>query len=489
MEQDRETFKGNGAGGAASHEPWLARAHRWLAPAATALLFAAGLAMLHRLLAPIGLAALRDQLTAVTPMTYLGAFAATALAYGVFIGFDRVALSHLRLPVRPAAAVLGAALGYAVGNTVGLSALSGGAARWRVYAREGLDGWQVAAVSTFTTVAYGIGAAIVGLAALAVDPTALAALSSLSPVQVRLAALAALAAGAVGLSLQSLRRRPIALGRLRLRPVALGVLGRLLALTLAEMGLAAVILHLLLPPGTISWLELIVVYAAATLAAVASHVPGGVGVFEGAVIAALPTSVPASSALAALLVFRLIYLVVPFLPAMAVLPFVRVRAVPLPAKSDCRIVIPPTGGGDGPTSSRMAWGAMTAARDLRRWTMRMTNTKLGLAALAALGLLGGAAAAQSGGGTGSDDQAEAQALMATNMTLSEAISAAEDSGGGHAMSAEFDHGDDGERAGFEVELAAADGSISKFFVGATDGAVTSYDDASDDGDGDGEDND
>jgi phosphatidylglycerol lysyltransferase len=55
------------------------------------------------------------------------------------------------------------------------------------------------------------------------------------------------------------------------------------------------------------------------MAGVASHVPGGIGVFESVVIAALPRTVALSDAVTALLLFRLIYFLLPFLVAFATL--------------------------------------------------------------------------------------------------------------------------------------------------------------------------
>ena len=57
--------------------------------------------------------------------------------------------------------------------------------------------------------------------------------------------------------------------------------------------------------------------------------------------------------------------------------------------------------------------------------MKMTKSKLGVATLVSLGLLGGAAAAQTGSDTRTDDQMEVQALMSSQMTIADAVSAAE----------------------------------------------------------------
>ncbi|MCW8140897.1 MAG: hypothetical protein KIT58_18500 [Planctomycetota bacterium] len=58
---------------------------------------------------------------------------------------------------------------------------------------------------------------------------------------------------------------------------------------------------------------------------VLSHVPGGLGVFEGAVLALLTPYVPAHTVLGALLAYRVIYHVIPFLLAVALLAAFELR--------------------------------------------------------------------------------------------------------------------------------------------------------------------
>ncbi|WP_299844742.1 hypothetical protein [uncultured Jannaschia sp.] len=112
--------------------------------------------------------------------------------------------------------------------------------------------------------------------------------------------------------------------------------------------------------------------------------------------------------------------------------------------------------------------------------------KLGAAALLSLGLLGGAAAAQTGTDTQTDDQMEVQALMSSLMTLSDAVSAAEFHSGGTAMSAEFTMETNDDSAVFVVEIANSDGTISDLAV-AGDGTVRQYTASDNDGDRAGED--
>ena len=59
-----------------------------------------------------------------------------------------------------------------------------------------------------------------------------------------------------------------------------GIVAGQLAFTAIDILLAATTLYLLLPPSDLGFATFLAVFAAAILAGVASHVPGGVGVFE-----------------------------------------------------------------------------------------------------------------------------------------------------------------------------------------------------------------
>ncbi|HUS52590.1 MAG TPA: YbhN family protein [Thermohalobaculum sp.] len=136
-------------------------------------LFSGGLYALHRLLAPVHL---RDVMLEVhsTPTSSLAiALLATAGAYAALIGYDWSALRYIgkRLPLRVIA--LGGFLGYSIGNTMGLNALTGGAVRYRIYSALGLDAYDVAAIAVFASASFGFGATIIGLGSLALHPDAL----------------------------------------------------------------------------------------------------------------------------------------------------------------------------------------------------------------------------------------------------------------------------------------------------------------------------
>ena len=133
-------------------------------------LFALGIFALYRLLKPVHAADVIAQARATPWATLAAAFGATALGYVSLIGYDWSALRNLgkKLPFRVVA--MGGFLGYSFGNTIGVSVVSGGAVRYRIYSAFGLNAFEVASVSTFVALAFGFGITVIGLGALAIHP-------------------------------------------------------------------------------------------------------------------------------------------------------------------------------------------------------------------------------------------------------------------------------------------------------------------------------
>src|SRR4029079_8057544 len=82
---------------------------------------------------------------------------------------------------------------------------------------------------------------------------------------------------------------------------------------------AGSILYLLLPAGAPPFLTVLGAFLAAVLLGMASHVPGGVGVFEGLMVLWLPPWLAAPALLAAFGVYRNIYYLLPFMAGVLVL--------------------------------------------------------------------------------------------------------------------------------------------------------------------------
>lgn len=134
-------------------------------------LFGLGVAALSHLLHSVHPKDVIAQARSIPPSTLLLAVLSTFVGYGALTGYDWWALHFIdrRLPLR--AVAMGSFLGSAFGNTVGVSIVSGGAVRYRIYAALGLDAFEVATVSTYIAVSVGMGLTFIGLGALALHPS------------------------------------------------------------------------------------------------------------------------------------------------------------------------------------------------------------------------------------------------------------------------------------------------------------------------------
>ena len=86
-----------------------------------------------------------------------------------------------------------------------------------------------------------------------------------------------------------------------------------------DLGFCALAMYLLMPAQPhIDFVSLAVVFILATLLGFASHAPGSIGVFDAAMLVALP-QFGREQLLATLLVFRILYFLIPFAIAISIM--------------------------------------------------------------------------------------------------------------------------------------------------------------------------
>lgn len=285
------------------------------------LVFVLGVIAVRSLLRDVDIHAVFNQLSAIPRSTLFVAMGATFLGYAFLVGYDWSALRYIGKSAPPVVLGFGSFTAYALGNTVGLAVLSGGAVRHRFYQGLGLDTKDIAVVSTFCAISFGTGVTIIGLAALVYHPAALSSVVKLSPVVVRTLSILLLVTLVGILVWGSMRDRTVGIGPYRFRlPKPVELLAQL-GFSIGDIALAGLALYVLLPTdSSIPYSTFIAVFSAAAVAGVISHVPGGIGVFDSVVIAGVAQSadqVPGVAA--AVLAYRAIYYLLPFFLALAIL--------------------------------------------------------------------------------------------------------------------------------------------------------------------------
>ena len=116
----------------------------------------------------------------------------------------------------------------------------------------------------------------------------------------------------------ALKLKPLKIGRVQLHYPRLSIVLAQLTVGPTEILAAASILYFALPQaGNPGYLVVLGVFVIAFSIASASHAPGGLGVFEFVALAGL-ADMDKASVLAALVVFRLFYLIIPLIVAVIV---------------------------------------------------------------------------------------------------------------------------------------------------------------------------
>jgi len=253
-----------------------------------------------------------------------------AAGYFTLTFYDYFALSTIGRPDIPyRTAALASFTSYSIGHNIGFSFLSGGAVRYRVYSVSGLNAIEVAKICLIAGLTFWLGnVAFLGLGMI-VDPVAANAIDKLPSGFNRAIGAATIVALVAYVIWVSVAPRSVGVGQGKWRVTLPG--GKLtavqIALGIVDLSCAAAAMYVLMPSSPeIDFVSLAVIFVSATLLGFASSSPGGLGVFDAAMLIALMHFDRHSLArfgkegvLGALLLFRLYYYIVPFALSLAIL--------------------------------------------------------------------------------------------------------------------------------------------------------------------------
>ena len=274
--------------------------------------------LLVRELKGLTLADVSADLMRITALQWALATASAALAYAALAWYDRIALAHLgrQLPWRFVALV--SFTTYALAHNIGASVFSGALVRYRAYSTKGLSAAEVGLLVAFCSMTFTFGGLLVGGVALMIEPDLIHRVFGAPAAGGRAAAAMLLFAPALYGAGSLLRLRPLKIGGFELiyprPPIALR---QLLAGPGELIGAAGIIYFALPAPTNPGFLVVLAAFLASFSLALISHAPGGLGVLELTFLNVAPEA-PRAQVLAALLVFRLLYLVAPLMIALCV---------------------------------------------------------------------------------------------------------------------------------------------------------------------------
>jgi uncharacterized membrane protein YbhN (UPF0104 family) len=283
-------------------------------------IIAVAVVVLINMLRDINIDEVIGALKATKPSHIAAAAAFVAGGYFTLTFYDWFALRTIgrkEIPYRIAA--LSGFTSYSVGHNIGATVFTGGAVRYRIYSAYGLDAIEVAKICFVAGLTFWLGNATVLGLGIVYTPQAAGWIDQLPDWTNRGIGGAMLAALASYLGWVWSAPREIGRGEWKvnlpngpttLLQIAIGIL---------DLGCCALAMYMLLPSEpNIGFVTLAVVFVSATLLGFASHAPGGLGVFDAAMLVAL-WQFDKEDVLAGLLLFRLLYYLAPFMLAVMIL--------------------------------------------------------------------------------------------------------------------------------------------------------------------------
>jgi len=292
----------------------------WIGACLSVVIITAAAFVLFHNLRGIRFAEVVGAIEAIEPRDVAVAACFVAAAYCTLTFYDLFALRTIGrrdIPYRVAA--LAAFTSYAVGHNVGASVFTGGAVRYRIYSNHGLSAIEVTKICFIAGLTFWLGnAAVLGLG-ITYAPGAASAIDRLPEWANRTIALIAVGVlcfyvAWVWRIMRTIGRQnwevTLPNGRLTLVQIGIGIV---------DLACCAAAMYMLLPEEPyIGFVVMAVIFVAATLLGFASHSPGGLGVFDAAMLVGL-WQYDKEDLLAGLLIFRLLYYITPFALALAIL--------------------------------------------------------------------------------------------------------------------------------------------------------------------------
>ena len=290
----------------------LKRALRHLPTLLGLLLFAGAIYVVQKEFRTLKFADVRAALEAIPRHDLLVSAAWTFLAYFILTFYDRLATYYAGKPVSYLRVCFASFCAYTLAHNLGFAAVSGAAVRYRLYAHWGLNALQIGKVVAFCSLTFALGGMVLGGVILLVEPESIPVLGPRVPTAVMYA---------IGIGLWALVLLYVVLakmlGTIRLFGHAIELPGWRMALVqvvlaTVDVAVTAAIFYALLPavPG-LTFLRFLGVYVASYTAGLAANIPGGIGVFDTAMLLGLAPWLEPPQIVGAIVVFRLYYYIIP----------------------------------------------------------------------------------------------------------------------------------------------------------------------------------
>ncbi|MGH8135580.1 MAG: hypothetical protein ACRER4_04460 [Steroidobacteraceae bacterium] len=295
------------------------RLGKLLPPIASIVIIVIAAIVLWRKLAEVEPAGVAASFAAIPGSALVLAGLFTAGAYFAMAIYEVQMLRYLRPMAGWQRPFVTGLIAYPIGHAVGLGAFSGGAIRYRIYSAAGFSAADIGKLILLSVMPFASGLGLLAGVSMVSETEGAAAALHIQPQFVAMIGAGLLATHAIYVGLVIARVRPLGswVPAFELPSPMLTTIQYLLGI--AEVLCAIAVLYVLLPESAgIGFAAFVAVFVTAIAAGTLSGVPAGLGVFESILLLTL-TDVPTEELLGAVLAYRLVYELLPFVSGLLLL--------------------------------------------------------------------------------------------------------------------------------------------------------------------------
>lgn len=250
----------------------------------------------------------------------IGVIALTSLGYFIMTGYDFLGFHYIDQYLKRSKIIMTAFISYAVGNTIGFTAFSGTAIRYRFYGSWGVSKVKIAQLIIFTHLTFWVGLLGVGGVVFLIDPLSLPKILNLPFQSAHPIGFVFLILVSIYFIISFFRKQPFKMGSELIYFPSPKISLASICIAAMDWGVASGVLYLLLPLSEkISFPGFFGIYILGLTAGLISSVPGGLGVFETVILLSLPNTISQADILGGLIAYRGIYYFLPLVVAIFLL--------------------------------------------------------------------------------------------------------------------------------------------------------------------------
>ncbi len=296
-----------------------------IAPFISLVFFALALWFLDQELGQYNLSEITGYISQISAFHIVSSLILCGLSYLLLTGYDALGVTYIGEKLSSSRIMKAGFIGYAFSHNIGMALITGGSIRYRLYSAWGLNGLQVTKIVGFSAFTLWIGfCSTAGLSLLVYSPDLpedlipLISLDVLGIILLVLVALYLFASAAI--------KNTLSLWKWSFDFPNFDMAVKQVVIASVDWLLAASVLFVLLPDAGIPFFGFVGIFLLAQIAGLFSQVPGGLGVFESIIILYLSNFITGPNVVGVLLVYRIIYYLIPLILAMLLLGYQEYKA-------------------------------------------------------------------------------------------------------------------------------------------------------------------